>query len=162
LVPGSCPALTIAQTQAAVDQAQTLPTSAPSAQPYWQIPAPTVNCQVFVLLAKKQNLNKGVLMAFVNETNKQLIGTAPVPAYFLLKTLLPASYSINAFYGSYLPAGLDELTACFDPTSLTDDLAGSFYTDSDLTGKWSPPCYAGFNPNVQNPNVKSGKQCNEG
>ena len=167
LTPGPCPASAISQTQLAVNQAQTYPTSAPSAQPYWQMPSPTVTCLITFLPTSNVEDMYNVDVEALNETANQLTGTVPAPAY--LTNLLPHSFPINAYYAAYLPLTLDEIIACTifgggghgttQGDGLADSVAGALGPSTNNQGQNNWPYYGGYNPQGFN---GGGGVCNTG
>ncbi len=167
LTPAPCPGSAVTQTQLAMNNAETVPTSAPSAQPYWSMPSPSVTCKITFLPVSNVPDMYNVAMSFINETQNNLSGTVPAPSY--LVNLLPHSFSVTAQYAAYLPATLDEMLSCtikgaggHGTTSgdgMAYPIAEALGPGTDMTGQGALPYYAGYDPTgFSNAN----KLCNEG
>jgi len=167
LTPYPCPTSLATQTQLAFNQAQTSPASAPSAQPYWQMTAPTITCNVtFLPVSNLPDMyNNG--MPILEETSNKITGTVSAATY--LNTFLPTSYSITGLYNGYLPATINDIIACTPigggghgtttGDGLATSLAAALNPGTDTQGRAVVPFYGGYDStNFLNPD----KACNFG
>lgn len=161
LTPTPCASAAATQTQLAFNQAQSVPTSAPSAQPYWQMSAPTITCLVTFLPVSNLPDMYNTGMPILEETSNTLTGTVTAARY--LNTFLPASYQIKGNYNGYLPSTIQDTIACTplgggghgttNGGGLGSTLAMALNPGSDITGGGNPPWYAGYDPtNIVNAN----------
>lgn len=164
LSPTPCPASATAQTSNAFNQAQTSPTSAPSAQPYWQMTSPTISCLITFLPVSKTNDMGNDGMSFINETNVRITGSVAASPY--LTSFLPSSYAISGSFNDYLPATFDEQIACTmlgqfggNINGFGMTLAQAFEPGTDITGQGQFPYYDGYNTFGY---VNANKICNSG
>jgi|GEM_PF-5915086 len=167
LTPAPCPSSAATQTQLAFNQAQTSPTSAPSAQPYWQMTAPTISCLItFLPVANVPDMyNTG--MPILEETANQITGSVTAATY--LNTFLPSSYQIKGLYNSYLPATINDTLACTPigggghgtttGDGLATSLAAALNPGTDTTGAGTVPFYGGYDSTNF---VNANKVCNFG
>jgi len=167
LTPAPCPSSANTQTQLAFNQAQTSPTSAPSAQPYWQMTAPTISCLItFLPVANLPDMyNTG--MPILEETANQVTGSVTAATY--LNTFLPSSYQIQGLYNSYLPATINDTLACTikgggghgttTGDGLATTLAAALNPGTSTTGNGTVPFYGGYDPTGY---LNANKVCNFG
>jgi hypothetical protein len=165
LTPVPCPTGAATQTQLAFNQAQTNPATAPSAQPYWQMSAPTISCNVtFLPVANVPDMyNTG--MFILEETSNQITGSVAAQKPGLLN-FLPGSYSVTGSYNGYLPASINDMIACTEWGSgghgtttgfgMAMALAQGLNPGTSTTGKSIEPFYGGYSP------AKGSALCNSG
>jgi hypothetical protein len=161
LTPVPCPASAATQTQLAFNQAQSVPTSAPSAQPYWQMTAPTISCKVtFLPVANLPDMYNNA-MPILEETANSITGTVTAATY--INTFLPSSYSVTGLYNGYLPATIQDQIACTPNgggghgTTTGDGmamaLAMALGPGTDSKGRGVFPFYSGYDTtNLASPN----------
>jgi hypothetical protein len=161
LTPVPCPSSAATQTQLAFNQAQSVPTSAPSAQPYWQMTAPTISCSVtFLPVANLPDMYNNA-MPILEETANSITGTVTAATY--LNTFLPSSYAITGLYNGYLPATIPDQIACTPfgggghGTKTGDGmamaLAMALNPGTDSQGRGAAPYYGGYDTGLlQSPN----------
>lgn len=152
LTPVACPTSASTQTQLAFNQAQTVPTSAPTAQPYWQMSAPTITCKTTFLPVSNLPDMYDTGMSFVNGTENQITGSVTAAKY--LTTFLPSSYAISGSYNGYVPVPLDVMIACTPygggghgsttGNGLATYVAQALGPGTSSTGAGAVPFYAGY------------------
>jgi Flp pilus assembly protein TadG len=110
LSPGTCSSTQTSQTLAALNQAQTIPTAAPSTQPWWQVSSPTDTCGTIFLPTSNLPDMLNTPMSYVDETTNQLTAIDNAPN--LMSTLLPKTYHMAGFYAGFQPASIQEMIGC--------------------------------------------------
>lgn len=167
ITPVPCPTSLATQTQLAFNQAQTTPTAAPSAQPYWQMTSPTITCSVtFLPVANLPDMyNNG--MPILEETANSITGTVTAARY--INTFLPSSYSVTGLYNGYLPATINDIIACTPigggghgtttGDGLATTLAAALNPGTDSLGRAVVPFYGSYDSTSF---LNADKACNFG
>lgn len=166
LTPFPCPTSAATQTQLAFNQAQTLPTSAPSAQPYWQMSAPTITCTITFLPVSNVPDMYNTAMGFVNATSNKITGSVSAANYAV--NFLPTNYTITGSYNGFLPITLDVMIACTPNgggghgttigPGMALALAQALGPGTDTKGRGVVPFYASYDST----GIVNGNLCNVG
>lgn len=122
--PTACPGTSISDTQAAVNQAQALPSSAPTSypttQPFWRVPSPSAGCTMGEREVS-QGAYPGLTVGFVETLTDTLTANTVVPSY--LTRAIPNAVAVNAKMIVYLPLTVSDLLYC--TTGLEGTIVGS-------------------------------------
>jgi hypothetical protein len=140
--PAACSGTSAGDTQAAVNQAQVLPTTAPTSypttQPLWRVPSPSAAC-VIGERQISQGFYPGLTVGYVELMTDSVTATAAVPGY--LQRAIPNAIAVNAKMTVYLPLTVNDLLYC------TNGMEGSVVQGSGSQG----PAYAPVGAAIPNP-----------
>lgn len=132
--PTSCPGTSIADTTAAVNQAQSLPSSAPTSypttQPFWRVPSPSAGCTMGEREVS-QGAYPGLAVGFIETQTETVTANTIVPRY--LSAVLPNAVAVNAKMTVYLPLTVSDLLYCspgFEGTIVGPGAQGPWYGPS--------------------------------
>jgi hypothetical protein len=132
--PTACPGTSASDTQAAVNQAQMLPSNAPTSfpttQPFWRVPSPSAGC-VMGERQVSQGAYPGLTVGFVEAMTNTVTATTIVPSY--LSRAIPSAVALNAKMTVYLPLTVGDLLYC------TVGLQGSIVGSGNSWGPWYGP-----------------------
>jgi Flp pilus assembly protein TadG len=129
--PTSCPGTVAADIGSAINQAQALPTGAPTSfattQPYWTVASPSVGC-TFGEAETSNGAMPGMTTGYVEVMKASISASRSAPGY--VKTMFGSAFGIEGQMTVYLPLTIADLVYC------SPGIPGGFWPNY---GPWFEP-----------------------